>query len=163
MSRLRLLFLSIFAASAVCAVAASAALAAPHWVIEGKALAAGESETVLALISGPAILHGLIGKVGVEISCTAAHASGTIKGTNKDEAPNGIPFAGCSVVHPSGCTVQEPIKTGALTSVLLEQEEKNGYDTWSAAKEEFTTITITGTSCSVEGAYLVKGVAQCEG
>jgi hypothetical protein len=156
--------LSVMAVFAVGAVAASAASAAPHWVIEGKALAAGESETVLALISGPAILHGLIGKVGFELTCTAAHASGTIKGTNTDAAPNGIPFAGCTVNHPTGCTAVEPISTKALTSELLTTEEgKRRQDTWTAPAEEFAEITVSGTACSVEGKYLVKGKAQCEG
>jgi hypothetical protein len=119
---------------------------------------------VLALISGPAILHGLIGKVAWELSCTAAHASGTIKGTNKDETPNGIPFAGCTIIHPSGCTVKEPISTVALSSVLLEEEVKNGYDTWTPTKgEQFAEIVVSGTACSVEGKYAISGKLQCEG
>ena len=167
MSRLRLLSLSVLAVFAIGAVAASvASAAATHWVIEGAELKAGESETVLALISGPAVLHGLIGSVGFELTCTAAHASGTIKGTNKDEAPNGIPFAGCTVNHPSGCTAKEPISTVPLSSVLLEEVVvgKTGYDTWSPTKgETFATVVVSGTACSVEGSYEVKGRAQCEG
>ena len=165
MSRLRLWLVSVIVVFAVGAVAVSAASAAPHWVIENKALAAGESETVLGLISGSVTLHGLIGKVGFELSCTAAHARGTIKGTNKGEAPNGIPFAGCTVPHPSGCTVKEPISTDAESGVLLEEEgEKAGYNTWTPTTGAvFTTITMSGTSCSIEGIYEVTGRAQCEG
>ena len=165
MSRLKLLFLSVMAVIAVGAVGASAALAAPHWVIEGKALAAGESETVLGLISGPATLHGPIGKVGFELSCTAAHARGTIKGTNKGEAPNGVPFAGCTVPHPTGCTAAEPISTVAESAVLLEEGiEGTGYNTWTPTEgETFATVTVSGTACSIEGSYRVTGRAQCEG
>ena len=166
MSRLKLLFLSVMAVFAIGAVAASvASAAATHWVIEGAELKAGESETVLGLISGPATLHALIGSVGFELSCTAAHASGTIKGTNKGEAPNGVPFAGCTILHPTGCKVREPISTVPESGVLLEEVgEQDGYVTWTPTKGEvFVTITMTGSACSVEGDYEVKGRAQCEG
>ena len=63
-----------------------------------------------------------------------------------------------------GCKVPEPITTVALSSVLLEEEVKNGYDTWSPKEGKvFTTFTIEGEACSVEGRYEVAGKLQCEG
>jgi hypothetical protein len=121
MSRLKLLFLSVMAVFAVAALAASAASAAPGWKIEGKAFTG--TETVLALLSGAALLKGEIGKIKFELSCTAAHASGSILETNRDTAPNGIPFAGCTVIKPTGCKAVEPVKVLAVNSALLTKEE----------------------------------------
>ena len=163
MSRLKLLFLSVVAVCAVGAMAASAASAAPGWKIEGSSFSG--TETVLALLSGSAILHGNIGSVGFELLCDSAHADGTILESNRDASAKGIPFAGCTVLHPSGCTASEPIQTKALTSALLTTEEgKRRLDTWSPSKgEAFATVIVAGTACSVEGSYEVTGKAQCEG
>jgi hypothetical protein len=166
MSRVKLLFLSIIAASAVGAMAASAASAAPHWVINKTALASGSSESVLGLLSGGnASLRATISTIPTDILCTAADATGTITGPNKDEAASGITFSGCTVSKPTGCTVTNPIVVKPLTSELLATETGGiGFDTWSPKTgEEFVSLTISGSACSVEGVYPVKGKAQCEG
>jgi hypothetical protein len=164
MSRIKLLFLSALAVFAVGAVAASAAsAAAPKWVINGTALTTG-SESVLGLLSnGTARLVSKIGTVPTEVVCKNADATGSITGPNKDEAPSGISFTGCEVATPKGCTVKEPITTVALTSELLSNETV-GLDTWTPKSgTEFTSLTITGTACSVESKTPVSGQAQCEG
>jgi len=164
MSRVKLLFVSVLAVFALGAVVASEASAAPHWVINKVALASGSSESVLGLLSGgSARLVSKIGTIPTEVVCTTADATGTITGPNKDEAPSGIAFTSCKVEKPTGCTVAEPIKTFALTSALLSNETV-GLDTWTPKTgEEFVTLTITGTACSVESKTPVKGKAQCEG
>ena len=164
MSRVRLLLLSVMAVFAVGAVAASAASAAPHWVINGTALASGSSESVLRSVSlGSARLVSKIGTIPIEVVCTNADATGSITGPNKAEAPSGIAFTGCTVPKPSGCTVKEPIDTVALTSVLLSNETV-GLGTGSPKTgEEFVAITISGSACSVESKTPVKGKDQCEG
>ena len=163
MSRVRLLLLSVMAVFAVGAVAASAASAAPHWVINGTALASGSSESVLRSVSlGSARLVSKIGTIPTEIICTNADATGSITGPNKAEAPSGIAFTGCTL-KPSGCTVKEPITTVALTSALLSNETV-GLGTGSPKTgEEFVAITISGSACSVESKTPVKGKDQCEG
>jgi hypothetical protein len=163
MSRVKLLFVSVMAVFAVGAVVASEASAAPHWVINGTPLGSG-SESVLGLLSGgSARLVSKIGTVPTEVVCTTADATGTILAVNEDAAPSGIQFTSCKVEHPSGCTVKEPITTVALTSELLSNEVV-GLDTWTPTSgTEFTSLTITGTACSVESKTPVTGKAQCEG
>jgi hypothetical protein len=164
MSRVRLLFLSVMAVFAVAAVASSeASAAAPNWVVEGTAFTG--SETVLGLLSnGNASLEENLGSnVFTDILCTAWDATGTILGGNKDAAPNGITFSGCSVSTPSGCSVTNPIVVKAVTSTLLSNETV-GLDTWAPTSgTEFTKIVISGTACVVEGSYNITGQAQCEG
>jgi hypothetical protein len=164
MSRLKMLFLSVMAVFAVAAVAASAASAAPEWKFEGGVNKATLS--VLALLSGAAILKGELSKVKYELSCTAAHATGSILEGNRDTAPNGIPFAGCTVVKPAGCRVEEPIQTLPLNSALLTKAEGvKRFDTWTPqVGTEFATITFLGNpECAIEGKDKVTGKAQCEG
>jgi hypothetical protein len=163
MFHIKLLCLSAMAASAAGAIVVPAASAAPHWVINGTALGSGSSESVLGLLSGGSVrLISKIGTLPIEIVCTSSVATGTITGPNKGEASSGIAFTGCSVPKPSGCTVKEPITTVPLTSELLSNETV-GLDTVSAKSgTELTTITITGTACSIESKTPVSGNEQCE-
>jgi hypothetical protein len=169
MSRVRLLFLSVMAVFAVAAVAASEASATPGWEVNGTAFTSTSSETVLGLLSnGNASLEATLGtNVFTDILCTAADATGTILGTNKDAAPSGITFTGCSVSTPSGCSVTNPISTVPLSSELLSTTDNGGtigLDTWTPTSgTEFTKIVLSGTACSVEGSYKITGQAQCEG
>jgi hypothetical protein len=164
MSRVRLLlFLSVMAVLVVGAVAASeASAAAPNWVINGTAFTG--SETVLGLLSnGNASLESTIFTVPMDILCTAADATGTILGGNKDAFPNGITFTGCSISTPSGCTPTNPIALEPVTSTLLSNETV-GLDTWTPTSgTEFTRFTLSGSACSIEGVYKVTGQLQCEG
>jgi hypothetical protein len=163
MSRVRFLFLSVMVVFAVAAVAASeASAAAPNWVVNGTAFTG--SETVLGLLSnGNASLEATISTIATDILCTAGDATGTILGGNKDAAPNGITFTGCTVSKPTGCTPTNPIVVKPVTSTLLSNENV-GLDTWALTSgTEFTTITLSGSACAVEGVYKVTGQAQCEG
>jgi hypothetical protein len=163
MSRLKLLFLSVMAVFAVAAMAASAASAAPEWKFE-KEVNKG-TLSVLALLSGAALLKGKVGAIAYELSCTAAHATGSILEGNRDIAPSGIPFAGCTVITPTGCKVKEPIQTEPLNSALLTKEEGvKRFDTWTTNAKAFTKITFEANKeCSIEGVDEVTGHAQCEG
>jgi hypothetical protein len=163
MSRIKLLLLSVMAVFAVAAVAVSeASAAAPNWVVNGTAFTG--SESVLGLLSnGNASVQATLGSnVFTDLLCTAADATGTILGGNKDAAPNGITFSGCSMTTPSGCTVTNPIVVDAVTSTLLSNETV-GLDTWAPTSgTEFTKLTISGSACSIEGAYKFTGQLQCE-
>jgi hypothetical protein len=165
MSRVKLLLVSVMAVFAVAAVAASAASAAPpEWKFEGGVNKGTLS--VLALLSGAAILKSEISKVKFELSCTAAHATGSILEGTRDTAPNGIPFAGCTVIKPTGCKVKEPIQTAPLSSALLTKEEgAKRFDTWTPqVGTEFATFTYEGNpECSIEGKDSITGKLQCAG
>jgi hypothetical protein len=168
MFRVKLLFLSIMSVFAVGALAASEASATPGWQVAGTAFTSTSSETVLGLLSnGNASLEATISAIAFDILCTAADATGTILGTNKDAAANGITFTGCSVSKPTGCTTTNPILTVALSSELLSTTDNGGtigLDTWTpTVGTKFTEITMSGTACSIEGKYSITGQAQCEG
>jgi hypothetical protein len=168
MSRVKLLFLSVMAVFAVGAVAASEASATPGWQVAGTAFTSTSSETVLGLLSnGLASLEATISAIAFDLLCESADATGTILGTNKDAAANGISFTGCTVSKPSGCTAVEPIVTGALSSELLSTTDNGGtigLDTWTPTSgTKFAEISVSGSACSVEGKYTVTGQAQCEG
>jgi hypothetical protein len=165
MSRTKSLTLTVMAVLAVSAAAASDASAAPHWIINGTALASGSSESVLGLLStGNASIQVAISKIETDVLCTSAEATETITGPNKDEDSNGPVFSGCSISKPAGCGLTNPIVVKPLTSELLATETGGvGLDTWSPKTgDEFVSLTISGTACVVEGVYQVTGKVQCE-
>jgi hypothetical protein len=164
MFRVKLLLLSVMAVFAVAAVAVSeASAAAPNWVVNGTAFTG--SESVLGLLSnGNASVEVTLGtNVFSDVLCTAADATGTILGGNKDADPKGITFTGCSISTPSGCTVTNPIVVNPMTSTLLSNETV-GLDTWlPTSGTEFTKLVLSGSTCSIEGSYKFTGQLQCEG
>lgn len=146
-------------AAVVALIAASASAAEPHyaqWWVNGSQFT-GTSSTESS-VSKSIVIAMTIGGIKTEVVCSGGSGAGTIAETDKGTVSPGLELTGCKVPTPSGCTVTSTLKTGALNAAL-DSESGLIYTTTGGAP--FFSATISGTACSVEGAYKVTGSLRC--
>lgn len=127
----------------------------------------GESaiHTAPAAVSGEGKLSTLATKVGtteVKIHCTDNQFNGNLRKLGLGEGE--VDFLGCSVEKPTTCTTTSLI----LADVHLQLSEGKvpALGTLTGNKggvaEEFTSLTLSGASCSVAGTYTLTGKQTLE-
>jgi hypothetical protein len=166
MSRLKFVLLSMFAVLAVGAFASASASAEDSCTTGTKSLFCFHtnkpihSEEVLGT-SGVSKLEGKVGGAALKVECADDKFTGLLEllGASKGL----IEFLTCSVTEPGSCTVNQPIFaqfTDQLSSGVMPATDL--FTGSAGAGEEFTTLTIAGTGCSVPGKYQVTGLQTVE-
>jgi hypothetical protein len=162
MLKLKLTGLSLLAALTITAIASSSALA-HEYLVEGKAIAAGEKVEAVG-DTGLQWVETKIGGLPIVQECDEGLGTGNLeekgKSTSRSESKN------CRIfeinkgkrTYLSACSLKEPVvieATGELTGV--------GEDilTGSGKEETFSEFEIKGESCVIKGKYKVKGTQLC--
>jgi hypothetical protein len=165
-SKVRIVFLALFASLAVLSAVASAASAAPEWLVELVKLTANETVEGLIDPTGSGNFNLEVPDLGVNILCTGVESVEglLLAGTpaNKDSA-GAIKFTGCALDTPAKCVLKP---TGTITTSPVETELIEGT-TAGTVFDDFvakggagnTFVSLTLTECSAEGEYPVTGLA----
>jgi hypothetical protein len=164
MARARLLLIWLFACAALSAVATASASATPcnksktQWVLCN---AGGEEITETGL-------EGTGTKATLETSAVSIQCTGTLK--LKTKWIIGIPIVSdgeveeCKVAKPASCTIAKTLKTHTLSGELINTPPTAPEEqlTGEGAKEEFMTVTLEGSECSIKGTFAVTGKQNCK-
>jgi hypothetical protein len=157
MFKIKLTFIVLVLASAVCAVAASSASAG--WSIEGVELPAG-SKAALAT-TAKVTENFKLAAAGVTIECTGANLnsiSPEIVGPSKIAASS-LTFSECKA--NTNCTVTKTIGTVPVLAELTEQTAPEDKAVFAAeTKTTIATIKYEGELCALEGIQPITGKAS---
>lgn len=156
MSKLRLILLSMLAVFAFSAVASSAALAAPEWTLNGKAITKTEKVTY-KLKSATAVLEDAT--LGVTIKCTALKGkSAQVEVAGKDK---GITFFEGCTINIAKCEVTKgEVKTETLTTKLAEEGTETIDIFEPPVSKIFAVIKLKGTGCPLTSANVTGQVTS---
>jgi len=159
--------------AAFSAVTANAAMAAPHWNVNGSPLGAGETAAVAEKVelSGASTLT--VPGLNITLHCTELNAhNGFIEGPDTGEVES-LGFSNCEVEKAPGCQVQSfgapagtintDSVTGRLETIKTAKDGEVTYAMFTPVEAEFVFIEITrkagGGGCGVSGEYEVEGTA----
>jgi hypothetical protein len=153
--QIQLLLLAILAIGML-GVSASAQ-ATPTWWVEGKALAASETEAIAETTN---VLKAFVIKTPkLAIECTTVALEKSLVEGTKARTDQSMIIGGCKLVGVSGCTVAA-IKSKPLSSVLEGTTGKLKLNFKPTSGTEVATVSISGTGCP--GSFVLTGTMACE-
>jgi hypothetical protein len=110
--------------------------------------------------SGVSKLEAKIGGAALRIECANGKGSGLLEALGAGKGLSEL--STCSVTEPANCTVSQPILVKGVGQLSTGMMPATGLVTGAAGAEEFTTLTVAGTGCSVPGSYQVTGLQTVE-
>jgi hypothetical protein len=153
MSRIKLLVVAALVAAFALSATAAAASASEYEV--GGSPVTGPVSLKTSSFAGTFELSGKPFTVAVRITCTKVHEEGSINTLGTGTAK--LEFSSCTVAKPANCsvgTITTEVKTQLLTGGLENEFKPKSGNT-------FTTITLTGASCSLTTPFEVTGTQVC--
>jgi hypothetical protein len=107
---------------------------------------------------GLAILASKVGAVEVKFHCTDDKLAGTLGllGLASGEEV----LLGCATEKPANCTIPSLILTEV--HIQVESATKGLFSGAKGGTGEFTTITVSGSSCAISGSYPITGTQEVE-
>ncbi len=151
-SRVKFACCCVLAMTALCAVTAASASAFSWWIEKTgggeEVLKSGMRETFDPAITGSLPLVLKFG--GDEIKCTSGtYKEGFIEGPTGIGA-TGIAYEGCTVVKPSGCSIEGgKISTAELTGSISLSGSTVEFTFKPKSGTQFAEINTTGSGCSL--------------
>jgi hypothetical protein len=154
-------YVPIIACAILCGFATTAT--AHEFRVEGKSLTAPEGIAEKTTTARRLVVLGTPFGVNMHVECTKIHVAAGVSFIEPTGKSVSHPeFSNCTVVKPVNCTLNEPVVArdkGLLVEVGGAIEE----ELTPAEGAAFTTVTLTGSSCSLKGKpFEVGGSQLCE-
>jgi hypothetical protein len=161
---IKVLLLAAFALTALGAVMASAASAAPQWLINGTAFNGEETISTKALGTGLVftLKSTLPGGAPINVGCeTVSSVGGAILQKNLDRATKITFGPNCKIDIPATCATATTITTGAVNSEATDLAGVEPlYIKFTPVTQPFAKIILK--ECAAEGNFNVSGLASCK-